>query len=92
MINDGFGRLSSIAGSANCACRSPTRSPPATNLAFGVPCGSEVQRAISLAGGVVEYRGISQGQLFWHHKFGPGKTDAWVWAGLPSDYRLNGQQ
>ncbi|HEY5311219.1 MAG TPA: DUF6666 family protein, partial [Pirellulales bacterium] len=42
------------------------------------------------AGSVVEYRGISQGQLFWHHKFGPGKTDAWVWTGLPSDYRMNG--
>jgi hypothetical protein len=42
------------------------------------------------AGSVVEYRGISQGQIFWHHKFGPGKTDAWAWTGLPSNYRLNG--
>jgi hypothetical protein len=41
-------------------------------------------------GGTVEYRGISQGQLFWHHKWGPGKTDTWVWTGVPSAYRLNG--
>lgn len=36
------------------------------------------------------YRGVSQGDVFWHHKFGPGNTDGWVWAGIPSFYRLNG--
>jgi hypothetical protein len=41
-------------------------------------------------GNQLQYRGISQGSLFWHHKFGPGRADLWLQVGLPSDYRLGG--
>ncbi len=41
-------------------------------------------------GNQLQYRAISQGSLFWHHKFGPGGADLWLAAGLPSAYRLGG--
>ncbi len=41
-------------------------------------------------GNQLQYRAISQGSLFWHHKFGPGRADLWLATGLPSAYRLGG--
>ena len=43
-----------------------------------------------VTGAALQYRAISQGSLFWHHKFGPGRSDLWLWTGVPSAYRLGG--
>lgn len=91
MINDGFGAF--------------RQSPPLGQLRLQFAYAFTARNEIGFWGtlrtngisrnvpgvGDVQYRGISQGDVFWHHKFGPGQSDVWVWTGLPSFYRLNGE-
>ncbi|HEX3657294.1 MAG TPA: DUF6666 family protein [Pirellulales bacterium] len=39
----------------------------------------------------IEWRGINQYNLFWHHKYVETAADTWFWLGVPEHSRLNGQ-
>ena len=91
MINEGFGAYR----------QSPALAQLRLQLAYAFTARNEIgfwgtlrlnqaNRLDPTTGNLVSYRGISQADVFWHHKFGPGNTDAWVWGGLPSFYRMNG--
>jgi hypothetical protein len=90
MINDGFGafRQSPALGQLRMQIAYAFTARNEVGFSGTMRLGESTRNVVT--GGTVDYRGISQGQLFWHHKWGPGKTDSWLWMGLPSAYRLNG--
>lgn len=40
--------------------------------------------------GPVTWRPIDQASLYWHHKWGIGEPDTWLWVGIPERDRLAG--
>jgi hypothetical protein len=87
MINNNFGLLGT----------SPYLSQMRGQLAYAVNAWNEVgawgttrDRGDTrfVGGAPVQYRAISQGNLFWRHQFGAGGADGRLWIGLPDRRRI----
>jgi hypothetical protein len=88
MINDSFGEYAV----------SPYLSQFRGQLAFVANAWNEFgvwgtvrdRGASKTVGGVqLNFRGIDQLNIFWHHKFGSGGGESWVYAGIPEKDRLD---
>src|SRR5262249_39796434 len=40
--------------------------------------------------GPVSWRPVDQVSVYWHHKWGVGDPDTWLWIGVPENDRLSG--
>ena len=89
MINDGFGayQQSFTLGQVRAQLAYAFTARDEVGIWGTIRNGQEIK--YDPLGNQLQYRAISQGSLFWHHKFGPGGADLWLAAGLPSAYRLN---
>ena len=90
MINDGFGayQQSFTLGQVRAQVAYALTARNEVGIWGTIRNGQEIK--YDPLGNQLQYRAISQGSIFWHHKFGPGRADLWLATGLPSSYRLGG--